>query len=100
VPAATRERQLRVQRSARGLPEPADDVAGLVRASDPAIHVDLVELLVQRLSAVARKFADVFGLGGLGGGLVESLGEAVEISAGELPLERLGDLLVAATERE
>ena len=28
------------------------------------------------------------------------LGETVEVGAGELPLERLGDLLVAATERE
>jgi hypothetical protein len=54
----------------------------------------------QQLSALARKFADVFGLGGLGGGLVESLGEVVEIGAGELPLEWLGDLLVAAAERE
>jgi len=43
---------------------------------------------------VARKFADVFGLGGLRGGLVELLGDAVEVGAGELPLERLGDLLV------
>jgi hypothetical protein len=52
------------------------------------------------LSALARKFADVFVLGGLGGGPVELLGEAVEVGAGELPLERLGDLFVAAAERE
>jgi hypothetical protein len=32
--------------------------------------------------------------------LVESLGEAVEVGAGELPLERGGDLFVAAAERE
>ena len=38
--------------------------------------------------------------GGLGGGWVESLGEAVEVGAGELPLERLGDLFIAAAERE
>jgi hypothetical protein len=36
----------------------------------------------------------------LGGGSVESLGDAVEVGAGELPLERLGDLLIAASERE
>ena len=54
----------------------------------------------QDLSAVARKFADVFESGGLGGGPVELLGEAVEVGAGELPLKRLGDLLVAAAERE
>jgi hypothetical protein len=32
--------------------------------------------------------------------LVESLGDAVEVGAGELPLKRGGDLLVAAAERE
>ena len=53
-----------------------------------------------RLSALARKFADVFGLGGLRGGSVESLGEAVEVGAGEPPFEWLRDLLVAAAERE
>ena len=36
----------------------------------------------------------------MGDGLVESLGQAVEVRAGELPLERGGDLLVAAAERE
>jgi hypothetical protein len=39
-------------------------------------------------------------LGGLGGGLVESLGELVEVLAGEFPLEGGGDLLVAAAEGE
>ena len=38
--------------------------------------------------------------GGLGDGLVESVGDAVEVGAGELPLERGGDLFVAAAERE
>jgi hypothetical protein len=38
--------------------------------------------------------------GGLGGGQFESVGDAVEVLAGELPLERGGDLLVAASERE
>ncbi len=38
--------------------------------------------------------------GGLGGGSVELLREAVEVGAGELPLEWGGDLLVAAAERE
>ena len=52
------------------------------------------------LSALARKFADVFGSGGLGGGSVELVSEAVKAGAGELPLERRGDLLVAAAERE
>ena len=52
------------------------------------------------LSALAHKFAHVFGSGGFGGGADELLGETVEVGAGELPLERLGDLLVAATERE
>ena len=54
----------------------------------------------QSLSALARKFADVFVLGGFGGSLVDSLGETVEVGARELPLERGGDLLVAAAEGE
>jgi hypothetical protein len=36
----------------------------------------------------------------LGGCWLESAGEAVEVGAGELPLERGGDLLVAAAELE
>jgi len=32
--------------------------------------------------------------------LVDSLGETVEVGAGELPLKRGGDLLVAAAEHE
>jgi hypothetical protein len=36
----------------------------------------------------------------LRGGLVELVGEAVQVGAGELPFERGGDLFVAATERE
>lgn len=38
--------------------------------------------------------------GCLGGGSVEAVGDAVEGGAGELPLERGGDLLAAAAERE
>lgn len=38
--------------------------------------------------------------GCLGGGWVGLVGEAVEVGAGELPLERGGDLLVAAAEGE
>jgi hypothetical protein len=36
----------------------------------------------------------------LGCGLVEALEQLVEVVAGELPLERSGDLLVAASERQ
>ena len=36
----------------------------------------------------------------MGGGVVEPVGEAVEVGAGELPLERRGDLFVAAAEGE
>jgi hypothetical protein len=36
----------------------------------------------------------------LGGCWLESAGEAVEVGAGELPLERGGDLLVAAADLE
>ena len=54
----------------------------------------------QELSALAQKFADVSGSGGLGGGSLELVGEAVEVGAGELPFERLGDVLVASTELE
>jgi hypothetical protein len=36
----------------------------------------------------------------LRGGSAESVGEPVEVGAGELPLERLRDLLVAAAEGE
>ena len=42
----------------------------------------------------------MFGQGCLSGGKFESLGEAGEIDAGELPLKRDGDLLVAAAQRE
>ncbi len=42
----------------------------------------------------------ICGSGGLEGRLVESLGDAVEVLAGELPLKWGGDLLVAASERE
>lgn len=42
----------------------------------------------------------ICGSGCLGGGLIELVGEAVEVGAGELPLEWGGDLLVAASERE
>ena len=38
--------------------------------------------------------------GGLSGGLVEAVLDAVEVGGGELPLEWGGDLLVAAAERE
>jgi hypothetical protein len=59
------------------------------------------------LSGLARKFAHVSGSegsegsGGEGRGLGVGLGEElVEVLAGELPLERRGDLLVAPTEGE
>ncbi len=35
-----------------------------------------------------------------GSGLVKAVQDAMEILAGELPLERSGDLLIAATERQ
>ena len=56
-----------------------------------------------RLSSLARKFAHVWASGGEVLGWVrgiELVEDAVEVLAGELPLERLGDLLVAAAEVE
>jgi AraC-like DNA-binding protein len=56
------------------------------------------------LSGLARKFAHVFGCGGSGGeGCRSGVGlgeELVQVLAGELPLERRGELLVAAAEGE
>jgi hypothetical protein len=54
--------------------------------------------LVKCSGSEVRRHID--GSGCFAGGYVESLGEAVEVLAFELPLERAGDLLVAAAERE
>src|SRR3954451_24064490 len=52
------------------------------------------------LSGPLRKFVDGSGGELRRGGLVEAGEEVVQVGAGELPLERLGDLLVVAAEGE